>query len=76
MTHRGLQVLAVAFDAGEADAGQFHVFGHREAFLQRFSHFNQVLGIERLSPTRRKASARKAASYLRRWELWGGMDMT
>ncbi len=36
---RGLQVLAVAFDTGEADARQFYRFGHRQAFFERFLHF-------------------------------------
>ena len=38
-------MLSVVLDAGEADTGQFHDFGHGQAFLQRFSHFSQVLGI-------------------------------
>ena len=43
-------MLAVAFDAGKADAGQFHSFGHGRAFLQRLFHLGQVLGIEPLGP--------------------------
>ena len=47
---RGLQVLAVALDAGETDAGQFHGFGHGEPFFQRLFYFGQVLGVEPLGP--------------------------
>ena len=50
MVQRGLQVLAVAFDTGEADAGQLGRFGHGEVFFERFSHFAQVLGIESFRP--------------------------
>ena len=43
-------MLAVALDAGEADAGQVHGFGHRKTFFQRFSHFGQVLDVEPFGP--------------------------
>jgi len=40
-------MLAVAFDAGEAEAGQVHGFRHRQVFFERFAHFAQVLGVQR-----------------------------
>jgi hypothetical protein len=43
-------MFAVAFDAGEADAGQFGCFGYREASFERFPHFAQILGIEPFGP--------------------------
>ena len=43
-------MLAVAFDAGEADAGQFHGLGHGQAFFQRLFDFGQVLGVESFGP--------------------------
>ena len=47
---RHLQVLAAAFDAGEADAVKRHGFGHGQAFFQRFSHFARVFGVEPFGP--------------------------
>ena len=43
-------MLAVAFDAGEADASEFNGLGHRQAFFQCLSHLGQVLGVEPLGP--------------------------
>ena len=46
LVNSGLQVLAVALNAGEADARQVHGLGHGQAFLQCFPHLGQVLGVE------------------------------
>ena len=43
-------MLAVALDAGEADAGQVHGFGHGEPFFQRLFHLGQVLIVEPFGP--------------------------
>jgi hypothetical protein len=43
-------MLAVAFEIGEADAGQFYGFSHGRAFFQRFPHLGQVLGVEPFGP--------------------------
>ena len=47
---RGLQVLAVALDAREADTSWFHGLGHRKPFIHCFSHLDQVLGVEAAEP--------------------------
>ncbi len=44
------EMLAVAFEAGEADAGQSYVFAHGQTFFVRFFDFTQVLGIEFFGP--------------------------
>ena len=44
------QVLAVAFGAGEAAAGQFHGFGYGEPFFERLACFGLILRIESFRP--------------------------